>query len=227
MKVIWLGQGGLLFQKDDFSVLIDPYLSHSVEAINPQNKRRFPVDESFFLFTPDVLIFTHDHMDHFDPESASRFLKKRDKKILVLSPSSVHAKAKAFGEHNYVEFNPATEWSTSKIRFTAVRAVHSDPKAIGVILEDLTDGKNYYVTGDTLYSKEILDSIEKEIYAVFLPINGAGNNMNAVDAARFAEKLGAKKAVPIHFGLFDAIAPETYERKNRVIPNAYKEMDLS
>ena len=40
MKIIWLGQAGLLFIKDDFKIMIDPYLSDSVKKINPKNYRR-------------------------------------------------------------------------------------------------------------------------------------------------------------------------------------------
>jgi L-ascorbate metabolism protein UlaG (beta-lactamase superfamily) len=39
--------------------------------------------------------------------------------------------------------------------------------------------------------------------AVFLPIIGVRNNMNAEDAAVFAKRTGAKYAVPFHVGTFD------------------------
>ena len=48
MKITWLGQAGLLFEKDEFKIMIDPYLSGSVEKINPKNYRRVAVDEGFF-----------------------------------------------------------------------------------------------------------------------------------------------------------------------------------
>lgn len=61
---------------------------------------------------------------------------------------------------------------------------------------------------------------------LFLPINGVGNNMNFADAALFAQKVGARKTVPIHFGMFDEINPEKFQCKNRVIPRIYEEIDL-
>ena len=67
MKCIWLGQAGFLFRKDGFKIMVDPYLSNSVERINPKNYRRVPVNESFFEIKPDVMIFTHNHLDHYDP----------------------------------------------------------------------------------------------------------------------------------------------------------------
>lgn len=48
MKITWLGQAGLLLQGAGITVMIDPYLSDSVAALQPENHRRQPVDERFF-----------------------------------------------------------------------------------------------------------------------------------------------------------------------------------
>jgi len=227
MKITYLGQAGLLFDTGKLKIMLDPYLSDSVEKVNPLNFRRVPVLESLFDIEPDVMIFTHDHLDHYDPETAPRFLTKTDKKMVVLCPTSVWQKAKALGcGHNYVEFNRHTEWTEGDIRFTAVKAAHSDPFAIGVIIEDLNENKKYYVTGDTLYNSEIFADLPDDIYAVFLPVNGVGNNMNAVDAERFAKKTGAEISVPLHVGMFDEKSPEIFDAKNRIILEIYKETEI-
>ena len=70
MKIIWLGQAGLLFIKNGFKIMIDPYLSDSVEKNNPASFRRQAVDESLFEIKPDVMIFTHSHLDHYNPRFA-------------------------------------------------------------------------------------------------------------------------------------------------------------
>jgi len=227
MKITYLGQAGLLFDTGKLKIMLDPYLSDSVEKVNHLNFRRVPVLESLFDIEPDVMIFTHDHLDHYDPETAPRFLTKTDKKMVVLCPTSVWQKAKALGcGHNYVEFNRHTEWTEGDIRFTAVKAAHSDPFAIGVIIEDLNENKKYYVTGDTLYNSEIFADLPDDIYAVFLPVNGVGNNMNAVDAERFAKKTGAEISVPLHVGMFDEKSPEIFDAKNRIILEIYKETEI-
>lgn len=223
-KITWLGQAGLLFEWDGLTVMIDPYLSDSVKAINPKNYRRQPVDERFFEITPDVLIFTHNHLDHFDPETVKRILNT-DTPVTVLAPSSVWGEVKTYGgNHNYVQFDRYTEWTEKCVTFRAVKAAHSDVFAIGVLLEgaDFT----YYVTGDTLYNAEIFDHLPQNIDAVFLPINGVGNNMNMIDAARFAVRTGAKRVVPLHFGLFDALDPDDFHCENKVIPTIYEEVKL-
>ena len=56
MKITWLGQAGLLFEIEDKTIVIDPYLSDSVAKVNPKNYRRFPVDETYLNIKPDMLI---------------------------------------------------------------------------------------------------------------------------------------------------------------------------
>jgi len=227
MKVTWLGQAGLLFEKGGVSIMVDPYLSDSVAKVNPASARRVPVDERFLALSPDVMIFTHDHLDHYDPETAPLFLQRQEKRMTVLSPSSVWKKARLEGcGHNYVQFNRGTEWTEYGLRFSAVRAEHSDDCAIGVIIEDPDENKTYYVTGDTLYHRDIFKELPEKIDVVFLPVNGVGNNMNMIDAARFAGKCGAAAVVPYHFGLFDSLDAHALACENKVVPCIFEEIPL-
>lgn len=224
MRVTWIGQAGLLIEVCNKKIMIDPYLSDYAGKRNPEKHRRVPVMESLLDMTPDVLLFTHDHIDHYDPDTAPHYLQKTDS-MLVLAPGTCWQKARQFGgDHNYVLFDRGTQWTEGDVRFTAVMAVHSDEHAIGVVIE--AAGKCIYVTGDTLYSSKIFEELPKNIDAVFLPVNGAGNNMNMTDAARFAADCGAKVAVPIHVGMFDDIDPAGFPFENKILPELYKEMEM-
>lgn len=224
MKITYLGQAGLLFETSGATVMVDPYLSGSVEKMNPHAYRRQPIDESFFSVKPQIMIFTHNHLDHYDPETVRHFLTP-DSGITVLAPVSVWGEVRKIGgNNNFVQFDRHTVWTEKGITFTAVKAVHSDPAAIGVVLDD--GAGKYYVTGDTLYNEEIFGDIPEDIYALFLPVNGAGNNMNMTDAARFAERVGAKKVVPYHVGMLDDKTADDFPCENKVIPENYKEVKL-
>lgn len=224
LKVIWLGQAGLWFENDNIKIMVDPYLSDSVQKIQQNNYRRVEVKEELFDLEPDIMIFTHNHLDHYDPETVSKYLMKGNR-ITVLSPEGVWQEVrKSGGFHNYVLFNRHTEWTEAGVSFKAVLACHSDPFAIGFIIDD--GMKKYYVTGDTLYNEDIFGDLPNDIDVVFLPVNGVGNNMNMIDASRFVAKCGAKKAVPIHFGMFDEINPLDFPGRNKVIPVIYEEIDL-
>lgn len=223
-KITWLGQAGLLFEHNGYKIMIDPYLSDSVEKINPKNYRRVPVDESLFDMRPDIMIFTHNHLDHYDPDTVQKFITE-ESNITVLAPDSVWKEVRQIGgNNNYVLFNRHTQWSQFGCLFTAVKAEHSDASPIGVVIDD---GEcKYYVTGDTLYNEEIFKDIPKDIYALFLPVNGVGNNMNMVDAVRFSKRIGAKKVVPIHIGMFDELNANEFNCENKVIPSIYKKIEV-
>lgn len=220
MKITWLGQAGLLFECDDKIIMIDPYLSDSVGKIDAAKHRRVPVKDALFDIKPDIMIFTHDHLDHYDPETVERFITP-DTNITVLAPKSAWSKVRAIGgANNYVNFNYSTVWTENGIRFTAVKAEHSDDYAIGVIIE--YKSKKYYVTGDTLYNKAIFKDIPDDVYALFLPVNGVGNNMNMTDAAEFCKTIKPQIAVPLHFGLFDELDVSCFGYENKIIPNIYE-----
>ena len=60
------------------------------------------VDESLFDIQPDVMVFTHNHLDHYDPETAPRFIGEHSA-LTVLAPSTVWGEVRKLGgKNNYV-----------------------------------------------------------------------------------------------------------------------------
>ena len=225
MKVTWLGQAGLMFRTDDKIIIVDPYLSDSVEKIEPHNKRRVPVDKNFLKIKPDIIVLTHNHLDHTDPDTLKYYISESSAVLVLASENAWRNVREMFGgsKNNYVMFNRHTEWTEGKIKFSAVKAEHSDDKAIGFVLE--TEGLKYYVTGDTLYNEEIFSDLPEGIDFVFLPVNGRGNNMNMADGVRFCRRIGAK-AIPLHCGLFDDLSLNDFAYENKVVPEFYKVIAL-
>ena len=76
MKITWLGQAGFLLETSGLKIIIDPYLSESCLKLNPDLYRRMPIDEKYLEIEPDVIIITHDHLDHYDPETLKHYLNK-------------------------------------------------------------------------------------------------------------------------------------------------------
>jgi len=229
MKVTWLTQAGLLFDTGKLKIMIDPYLSDSVGELNPEKHRRMPVDERFFDVDPDVIIITHDHLDHLDPATLETLLSRATKQITFLAPEAAYMKLREYGgRHNYVLLAPHSVWSTGGVTFYSVKAEHSDRTAAGFILDD--GKKTYYVSGDTLYNydviDDVLDLVEGGVDYAFVPINGVGNNMNAKDASDFAYEIGAKCAVPLHYGLFDSLEPTEFDFEDALILMPYEERKL-
>ena len=231
MNVTWITQAGLVFENDRMTVMVDPYLSNSVaETLDPKKERRMPVDERIFDIHPDVIIITHDHLDHLDPSTLEKFLCRGGKPITVLASYNAYTKLLSLGDkiHNYVLLAPHSVWSEGGLTFYAVKAEHSDRCAAGYIIDD---GKEtFYVSGDTLYNYDVIDDVielcEDGVDYAFLPINGVGNNMNAKDAADFACEIGARCGVPIHYGLFDSLDPKEFDFENTLILEPYKKTEL-
>lgn len=225
MHLTWLGQAGLLFDFDGVRVMVDPYLSDSVAKVEPHHARRVPVDERFFDIRPDILLLTHDHLDHTDPETLTRFFEKYEG-ICVLASENAWRHVRSLGgrNNNEILFDRGTVVTERGIRFEAVAAEHSDAAAVGALIT--YGGDTFYVTGDTLYNKRIFADVTIRPKALFLPINGVGNNMNMTDAAAFASRIGAEYTVPVHFGLFDSLDERAFCVPGCVIPEIYQEIVL-
>ncbi len=229
MKFTWLTQAGLLFENGNVTIMVDPYFTNSVGELYPEKSRRIEADLKFLDKVPDVILITHDHLDHLDPGTIEQIMLRTKKPITFIAPENAYRKLVKFGgEHNYVMLNPHSVWSERGITFYAVHAEHSDRTAVGFILDD--GEKTYYISGDTLYNYDVIDEVlelvEDGVDYAFLPINGRGNNMNAKDAADFAYEIDAKCAIPIHFGLFDSINPESFDYDNAKIVNPYETVEL-
>ena len=229
MKITWLTQAGLLFDNGRIKIMVDPYLSDSVGKRSPEKHRRIPVDERFFDIDPDVIIITHNHQDHLDPETLEVLLARSTKSITFLAPENAFKRLLEFGGgHNYVLLAPHSVWSQGGVTFYSVKAEHSDRTAAGFILDDGL--KTYYVSGDTLYNydviDDVLDLVEGGVDYAFVPINGVGNNMNAKDAADFVYEIGAKCAVPLHYGLFDSLDPAEFDFEDSLLLTPYEENQL-
>ena len=229
MKVTWLAQAGLLFNNSRLNIIVDPYFTDCMAERDPKKARRIPADESFFNVKPDVILITHEHIDHCNEKTLGRFLSSAEKEITILASAGAYNKLLPLADgHNLVLVAPHTVWSEGGVTFYAVHAEHSDRSAVGFIIDD--GKKTYYVSGDTLYNydviDDVLDLVEDGVDYAFLPINGRGNNMNAKDAADFAYEIDAKHAIPIHWGLVDDVDPEAFDFEDKIILNSYEEYSL-
>jgi len=215
MKVVRLGQAGLLFRTESACVLVDPYFSDGAYAVSGVHRKK-PVPSIAWDLRPDLLLITHDHVDHYDPETVPAFVNETTS-VTVLSPDSVWRKIRsAGGNNNFVRMEPGVTWTEKGVSVTALPARHSDPYAIGFGLE--AEGRRILITGDTLLDLgwKIPERFRNPDF-LFLPINGRGNNMNAADAASLAKAVGARHAVPVHYGMLDDCSPDAFVCESKAV----------
>ena len=226
MKITWLGHAGLYFENENIGIMVDPYLS---DSLAPEHERNVSIDESYLLKSPKIVLITHAHRENLDVETLTRMVKNAKEPITFFAPDGAYQKLQTLGgEHNFVMLNPHSVYSECGITFYAVSAEHGDTSAVGYIIDD--GKKTYYVSGGTLYNYDVLDDVvdlvEDGVDVAFLPINGRDNNMNAKDASDFAYELGAKRAVPVNYGMFDNVDPDAFDFEDREILLPYETTEM-
>lgn len=212
MKLTWLGQAGYLLESNAGTrIMIDPYLSDRLHELNGEDFRReVPIREEYLDMQLDALVLTHCHADHTDPGTLSRLLADKEP-MCVLAPLNTWRDIRGTyaGGHNYIQFDRGVQWTLGDVTLKAVFAVHTDERAIGVMLE--ADGTVIYHTGDTLYHREIPAWLDGKVDTLILPINGQGCNMNCADAYKLTKLLAPKTVVPMHYDMFRKMGCDVQE----------------
>ncbi len=193
--VRWLGQGGFLFTLGEKTLVIDPYLSDSV-AQTDHFRRMPPVPVSPEALRCDLVLCTHDHQDHLDPDTIDR----TDLPLYAGPGSCVrHFRALGIEESRIRTLNAGDTLALGNARLTGLFARHTED-SIGALID--YQGLRLYVTGDTEYDERLLEVRKHRVDILFVCINGRLGNMNAQDAARAAAGIGCRLAVPMHYGMF-------------------------
>lgn len=234
MKMMLLGQAGVQIDlKNGTRIVVDPYLT---DTLRKQKGERFvrlvPPPEKIGAINPDILLITHDHGDHLDMDTLEHWLDG-DTQLPILGPYPVFQAITARwpSKHNCMVMRPGVEVSLNGIRFCAVPAFHETVDAVGYLIK--AEGKTLYISGDTLYHRWIPEFLKEErIDAAMVCINGFGNNMNAVDAARLTKALRPAMAIPIHWDMFRAFGadPQAFVSGAVGVPvrilRAYEEIEI-
>ena len=146
----------------------------------------------------DIVICTHDHFDHCSPDDI-RKVAKAD--AVVVAPPNCAGKVRALGLE-YVKLEAGRGVEVKGVKVGAVPAYNVDkryhPKAyggIGVIVE--LAGLRIYHAGDTDLIPEMAQLGEVDV--ALLPVSGT-YVMTAEEAARAAEVIKPKIAIPMHYG---------------------------
>lgn len=224
LSIWWLGQEGYVIKSPDLVIYIDPYLSTYAERITlgkPNEHVRMmqsPIRPEE-VTNADLVICTHDHADHIDPES-----------IPIISRSSEQAKfiVPECASRTLLDFDISEEriytlkgddaLTISGITIFAVPAKHErfdKDKIMGYPYLSYVikiEGLNLLHAGDTIpYVGQIEKFRPHEIDLAFVPINGRDKfrhdlefegNFNCTEAVDFAHGVAAGLTVPMHYNMF-------------------------
>lgn len=152
----------------------------------------------------DIIFITHTHNDHYEIESIRKVIKPS---TIVYIPKDGVEQAMADGLTNIVGIEPNQEYNEGDIKFSTVLAYNTakdrqnhkkEYNWVGYIAE--INGYTYYSAGDTDFTDEMI-TINKDIDVAFLPIDGK-YNMGVEEAAKAANTIKPKVAVPYHYNNF-------------------------
>lgn len=197
LKIKWIGQSGYILHDGITEICIDPYLSNVVDRIA---KRGRMVEAPFLAeeLKSDVVICTHNHLDHVDID-AIPLMKKE--KMLFLAPDNAKNTLLECGVINYEAFDEGTAAKIGDFELKAAFADHTVP-AVGVIVKH--NGITMYFSGDTEYNEKLEKLKDYNIDIMFICINGKLGNMNVDEAVQLTKIIKPKVGVPTHYGMFES-----------------------
>lgn len=223
-----LGQGGVVLACGTTTVYCDPYLSDSVaERVDSALQRLIaPPMAAHEVTDADLVLVTHDHIDHCDPDTLPT-LATASPQALFVAPAPARALLAQWGVPAD-RLLPATEqWSAplsaESLEIRALPAAHPEvrrdadghPDAVGYLLrhgEHVT-----WLAGDTSLTEEVRDVLHAAreeagaIHTAAVPVNernffrdraGILGNMSVREAFQLAMELEVDIVVPVHWDMF-------------------------
>lgn len=206
----WLGGTGFVFKTPaGTQIYVDPYFSNCVANIFGV-ERAFPAPISAGEARPDLLIATHWHEDHLDPEGVP--IVAQSSEAHFLAPPSCVSRMLGWRvpRERVSGLSVGQRFTFRDVTITAVAARHianvpgwESDDAIGLLLD--FGGLRVYHSGDTEYDLRLRALAYDKAHPIdvcMLVINGAGGNMNTHEAALLGWQLGARTLLPMHHVLW-------------------------
>lgn len=194
MNIRFLGQSGYVIRVGKTEIMIDPYLSDSVNRIAGRH-RTLPIPIDPADIRCDAIICTHDHPDHLDPDTVSQIRAEQ----FYITTDEGKAHLSELGRTNAAVLHAGERITVGDFEIIAVFAEHT-VEAFGVIVK--ADGVTLYFSGDTLCDERLFDIAAYLPDITFICINGRLGNMNVDEALITAKKIGAPINIPNHYDMF-------------------------
>jgi L-ascorbate 6-phosphate lactonase len=221
LVIWWLGQSGFLIKSRTGLLAVDLYLSDHLtkkyEATGRPHIRmtRAPI-RGHELRSVDVVLASHKHSDHLDPETLPDLLAASPDAILVLPASIVdHAMQLGLPRDRVVGLDAGDTVERAGFRVHALPSAHegldTDSNGrhlyLGFVIE--CEGRRLYHSGDSVVYPDLLERLGGDPFDVlFLPINGrdptrgVAGNMTAAEAVDLAAAVRPRFVVPHHYDMF-------------------------
>jgi L-ascorbate 6-phosphate lactonase len=203
----YTGGAGYVLRTPGTTVYLDPFTGPSDEkwvrgvapAFDPRRVRRC-----------DLILSTHDHRDHCDPDALGPLLAGTAAPLAGPDASIAVARGIGWPEARLRTLGHGDTLECGDLRLTTVRS--RDPLAKGAngyVIE--AEGIVFVTMGDSLWYDEIGQELGRwsvDAIAVSVAQNPPGETyyMSEVDAARIARDVGARVLIPHHWDLWQWVS---------------------
>jgi L-ascorbate metabolism protein UlaG (beta-lactamase superfamily) len=216
MKITVIGHNTLLIETGGLRILTDPYFGPTGNA----NYQRLapPVRSREELRDVDLVLASHNHWDHIDPQLFALLPPSTP----VVAPWLTAWETRGLGAKTV---HPLKTWKTTtfgSVQVSAVPAIHLVPTT-GFVIE--SEGLCVYFAGDTFYGhfmRRIGDRFALDVALIPVTTYKPPMTMGEVEAVRATRDLHPRLVIPIHLGLTPRQAflrtdhsPEGYVRRLR------------
>jgi L-ascorbate 6-phosphate lactonase len=230
LAIWYLGQAGFCLKTSaDSLVYLDPYLSDCCERLFGF-KRMVPAIIAADELAADMLVSTHSHADHLDPDALGAIAAHPSTRFVgSLDCGSVYAEHGVSRERCTL-LRPGDAVACRDVTVRATYADHGDlaPNAIGVLIA--AEGITVYDVGDSAFRPDdIVRSLDRPVDVMIAPINGAFGNLNAEAACRLAAVVRPRLLVASHFWMFVEHGgdPARFLDETRSLPDGTKALVMA
>jgi L-ascorbate 6-phosphate lactonase len=211
---LWfLGQAGYIARAGETTLAIDPYLSDSVGRISPAFARRLPVPVEPEELKVDILVVTHDHLDHLDPETICRY--RHAETTQFVAPRFAARKLRELGiaADGVTKVDVGETAEVRGVTITGVFALPTGPDALDTAgyLVAFPNGRSFYHTSDTAFCQLLLRAAP-QAEVLLVPINGKWGNLDVEEAMELTAAVRPRYVLPNHYDLMalNSENPETF-----------------
>lgn len=196
VTITWLGHAGFMIKESDLTVYIDPYVLPDMINFEEQ---------------ADILLITHEHFDHCNPESIR---KVRKGYATTLIPENITLEFKGDARRIREGDILRDHLSIMGINIEVLPAYNIDkqyhPKGEGVGYLIEIGGVRIYHTGDTDFIPEMKD-VSADV--VLVPIGGT-YTMDETEAADAIAVISPRVAIPMHYNYVEGTEgdPEKFKQ---------------
>jgi len=224
----WLGQSGFLIVQNGRAILLDPYLSDSLTKKYANTDKPHvritervvnPATLAVSIGGLEFITSSHNHTDHFDPDTLLPILVNDPLPVLILPAANhgvaierlgkgVSSSSRYLDDGASIMLNDIEIHGIAAAHNTVERDQNGHCRFLGYVIR--WGSLTIYHSGDTLLHDQLVPSLRRfEIDIALLPINGdkperrTAGNLDGPQAAQLAHDIGARCVIPCHYDMFE------------------------